>query len=133
MCITSHKKLQHGGLQQVLTVVSGSAYLFTLQADCNIQYRASVSMSVSHVFLSLQLSVCLLIYLQPAGICFSLVTHYVQQPKLHLKPAKSVDFLLSEACEFFIPPDRLTHVVNVHPDSQLSGLKVDDHRCNQRV
>lgn len=43
--------------------------------------------------------------------------------------AQSVDILLSEACGSF----RLTYVVNVHPDSQLSGLKVDDHRCNQRV
>lgn len=52
--------------------------------------RVSVSMSASHV--SPQRAVYLLIHLLPAGICFTLVTHYILQPTLHLKPAKSVDF-----------------------------------------
>lgn len=54
----------------------------------------------------------------PAGICFTLVTHYLQQPALHLKPAQSAGFPLSEACGSFIPADWPTYVVNVHPDSQ---------------
>lgn len=78
------------------------------------------------------LSVCGFLFIgwsifQLAGICFTLVTH------LHLRPDKSTDLLLSEACGSFTPPDGLTYVLNVHPEGQLSGLKGDDHPCNQRV
>lgn len=60
------------------------------RASSSDESRVSVSTSASHV--SPQRSVYLLIYLPPAGICFTLVTHYILQPTLHLKPAKSVDF-----------------------------------------
>lgn len=101
-------------------------YFCCLFADSNRKCKAFTS--VSHVFVFLQLSVYIRwsIFMLP-GICFTLVTH------LHLRPDKSTDLLLSEACGPFTPPDRLTYVANVHPEGQLSGLKGDDHPCNQRV
>lgn len=87
-------------------------------------------MSACHVFPSLQLCVYLLIYLH---LLFQFDHALPLTADIAPETGLRADFFSSEACGSCGPPDRRTYVVNVHHDSQLSGLKADDPRSNRRV
>lgn len=61
------------------------------------------------------------------------VSHVLSQLKFADLAPESSQKASPETWGCFVTLVRLTCVSNVHPDSQLSGLKLDDRHRNQRV